>query len=83
MSVNETWYAVRGVLTQKQLDRLPPQVYAELQVFDPAEKIQNPQGDGLIYVPPSGHVAGVYARVDTQRGVHKAPANETVRGALG
>ncbi len=36
MSVNETWYAVRGVLTQKQLDRLPPQVYAELQLFDPA-----------------------------------------------
>jgi phage tail sheath protein FI len=34
-------------------------------------------------VPPSGHIAGVYARVDTQRGVHKAPANETVLGALG
>ena len=34
-------------------------------------------------VPPSGHVAGVYARVDAQRGVHKAPANEVVRGALG
>lgn len=54
-----------------------------LQVFDPAEKTQDPTSDGLIYVPPSGHVAGVYARVDTQRGVHKAPANETVRGALG
>ena len=37
----------------------------------------------LVYVPPSGHVAGIYARVDTERGVHKAPANETVRGALG
>ncbi|MDO5737044.1 MAG: phage tail sheath subtilisin-like domain-containing protein [Propionibacteriaceae bacterium] len=32
--------------------------------------------------PPSGHVAGVWARVDTQRGVHKAPANEAVLGAL-
>ncbi len=29
---------------------------------------------GLVYVPPSGHVAGIYARVDTERGVHKAPA---------
>ena len=29
-------------------------------------------------VPPSGHVAGIYARVDTERGVHKAPANELV-----
>lgn len=30
------------------------------------------------YFPPSGAVAGVYARTDTTRGVHKAPANETV-----
>ncbi|MGI5132213.1 phage tail sheath family protein [Pseudonocardia sp. CA-107938] len=36
-----------------------------------------------VYVPPSGHIAGVYARVDTERGVHKAPANEVIRGALG
>jgi hypothetical protein len=32
---NQIWYAVRGVLTKRQLDSLPPQVYAELQVFDP------------------------------------------------
>ena len=38
--------------------------------------------DGRL-VPPSGSVAGVYARVDTERGVHKAPANEVVRGAIG
>jgi phage tail sheath protein FI len=31
-------------------------------------------------VPPSGHVIGVYARVDNTRGVHKAPANEEVEG---
>ncbi len=37
----------------------------------------------LINVPPSGHVAGIYARSDASRGVHKAPANEIVRGALG
>ena len=54
-----------------------------LQVFDPATSIQDPSGPGLQYVPPSGHVAGIYARVDGQRGVHKAPANEVVRGALG
>jgi len=34
-------------------------------------------------VPPSGHVVGVYARTDIERGVHKAPANEVVRGILG
>jgi phage tail sheath protein FI len=34
-----------------------------------------------IAVPPSGHIAGIYARNDNERGVHKAPANEVVRGA--
>jgi phage tail sheath protein FI len=33
-------------------------------------------------VPPSGHVAGVWARNDDTRGVHKAPANEVIRGAM-
>lgn len=33
-------------------------------------------------LPPSGFVCGVYARNDVERGVHKAPANEVVRGAL-
>ena len=46
-----------------------------IQVFDPAS-------NGNIYVPPSGHIAGVYSRVDGQRGIHKAPANETILGAL-
>ncbi len=30
------------------------------------------------YIPPSGAVMGVYSRTDTNRGVHKAPANETI-----
>lgn len=34
-------------------------------------------------LPPSGVVAGIYSRVDEQRGVHKSPANEMVSGALG
>lgn len=50
--------------------------YPWIEVFDPAT-------DALKYVPPSGHIAGVYARVDTQRGVHKAPANEVILGATG
>lgn len=36
----------------------------------------------IITIPPSGHMAGIYARTDTLRGVHKAPANEIVKGAL-
>ena len=57
-----------------------------IKVFDPASRIMNPNGrdeELLISLPPSGHIAGVYARVDAQRGVHKAPANEVIFGALG
>lgn len=39
--------------------------------------------DKPVFYPPSGHIAGVFARVDAERGVHKAPANEVIRGALG
>jgi phage tail sheath protein FI len=46
-----------------------------IQVYDPEK--------GNIFVAPSGHMAGIYARSDSERGVHKAPANEIVRGALG
>ena len=53
-------------------------------VYYPWIKVANPLGNGeAVLVPPSGHMAGVYARSDTERGVHKAPANEIVRGALG
>jgi hypothetical protein len=34
------------------------------------------------FVPPSGHIAGVYARSDQRIGVHKAPANEILEGVL-
>ena len=40
-------------------------------------------GGKQVTQPPSGHLAGVYARVDAERGVHKAPANEAIRGAIG
>ena len=33
-------------------------------------------------IPPGGHMAGIYNRTDSERGVHKAPANEVVRGAI-
>jgi phage tail sheath protein FI len=49
--------------------------YPWIEVFDPATGRNIP-------VPPSGHVAGVWARSDVDRGVHKAPANEVIRGAV-
>lgn len=39
-----------------------------------------PEGSKL--VPANGHVTGIYARSDVERGVHKAPANEVVRGII-
>lgn len=33
-----------------------------------------------VLVPPGGHLAGIYARTDIERGIHQAPANEDVRG---
>ena len=53
-----------------------------IKVSDPVEKLMHPVNDGNIFVPPSGHITGVYARVDADRGVHKAPGNEIIRGAL-
>jgi phage tail sheath protein FI len=40
-------------------------------------------GDQTLFLPPSGHVIGVYARTDNERGVWKAPANEVIRGLTG
>lgn len=42
----------------------------------------DPTQPSELALPPSGFVAGIYARNDVQRGVWKAPANETVTGAL-
>jgi hypothetical protein len=53
-----------------------------IQVFDEPTQLIDPDGSGEVYVGPSGHMAGIYSRVDHERGVHKAPANEVVRGAL-
>lgn len=49
--------------------------YPWVKTFDPAA------GQSRL-MPPSGHVAGIWARNDSERGVHKAPANEVVRGAV-
>ena len=47
-----------------------------LQMYDAGAKRSD-------YFPPSGAIAGIYARSDNERGVHKAPANEVVRGCTG
>jgi phage tail sheath protein FI len=51
-------------------------------LYWPYVKIFDPVSGTNQFVPPSGHVAGLWARSDNERGVHKAPANEVVRGAI-
>ncbi|MDQ1493476.1 MAG: uncharacterized protein QOJ23_5990, partial [Actinomycetota bacterium] len=46
-----------------------------IKIFDPAS------GEN-VFVPPSGHMAGFWSRIDDTRGVHKAPANEVLRGVV-
>ena len=51
-------------------------------LYFPWVGISNPFGSGRIYVPPSGHLAGVYATNDNTFGVYEAPANEPIKSAL-
>ncbi len=55
--------------------------YAAL--YYPWIKARNPVSGKDDLWPPSGHIAGAFARTDAEQGVHKAPANTNLRGALG
>ncbi|MFJ7219114.1 phage tail sheath family protein [Amycolatopsis sp. NPDC098790] len=42
--------------------------------------VNDPSTNQFVEAPPSGHIIGIYARTDVERGVHKAPANAVIRG---
>jgi phage tail sheath protein FI len=52
-------------------------------LYYPWLEVMNPLTNQPLMVPPSGHMAGVWTRTDSTRGVHKAPANEVVLGVNG
>ncbi len=57
--------------------------HGQAAIYYPWIKIADPTRKGAqMFCPPSGHVAGVWARVGVERGVHKAPANEALLGAV-
>jgi uncharacterized protein len=62
---------------QKQRDQFDTKYaaiyYPRVRVYDPSKGLQ-------VVAAPSGHIAGIYARVGDQRGVSKAPANEVIAG---
>ncbi|MBM74963.1 MAG: hypothetical protein CMK59_06160 [Proteobacteria bacterium] len=55
----------------------------DIEVRGPHRRRLNKASSDEVYVPPSGHLCGIMARVDGERGVHKAPANELVFGITG
>ena len=76
-------FKVEGALTPGVIAPAPrTEVGSYGAVYFPWIKVADPSGK-TVDVPPSGHIAGIYARNDATRGVHKAPANEVVLGALG
>lgn len=53
-------------------------------LYYPWIQVANPRKNGKpIFVPPCGHMMGIWSRTDETRGVYKAPANETPRGVIG
>lgn len=52
-------------------------------IYYPWVTARDPVSDKTAAIPPSGHILGIYARSDVERGVHKAPANEIVQGITG
>ncbi|MDB5934428.1 MAG: Phage tail sheath family protein [Massilia sp.] len=60
----------------------PPRDTSYAAIYYPWVRVFDPFTRDTVLVPPAGHVAGIYARSDRERGVHKAPANEVVRDII-
>ncbi|MBE9594778.1 MAG: phage tail sheath family protein [Proteobacteria bacterium] len=70
--------AAQGDTDVGSLDRPADSKYAAF--YSPWIKVFDPLTNTNKLIPPGGHIAGVYARSDIERGVHKAPANEVLKG---
>ncbi|WP_028973416.1 phage tail sheath family protein [Spirochaeta cellobiosiphila] len=69
---------------EKGIDSIPmPRDSSMGAYYFPWVEMYDTELDRNVFAPPSGGIAGVYGRVDSTRGVHKAPANEIFRGAVG
>jgi hypothetical protein len=71
---------VKGVDTQR---RSVDSTRGYAALYYPWLRVPPARAGAPILVPPSGHVCGIIARSDLSRGVHKAPANEIINGAVG
>jgi phage tail sheath protein FI len=71
----------RGRAAKNKAARPPDSKYGAY--YFPHLVMPNPFGEGDVVVPPSGHMAGIYASNDADRGVHKAPANRAIKTVTG
>ena len=70
--------------TRGQFDNTYAAFYAPaIRVLNPLYSSNSEAQPRELVLPPSGHICGIYARNDSQRGVHKTPANEIIREAVG
>jgi phage tail sheath protein FI len=75
-------FAVVSVRRGENNDNIrPPQDTTYASFYAPWIEVYDPVSRGPILIPPTGHITGLIARTDIERGVHKAPANEVVRDA--
>jgi len=70
----------RGVDEVRQQRRSLSDINGAL--YYPWIKVVDGPASGGGFIPPCGHIAGIYARSDQAFGVHKAPANEVLKGAI-
>jgi phage tail sheath protein FI len=75
--------AAKGSAPTSLAPRTTLQASMHAAFYYPWIAVADPQTGAAVLVPPGGHVLGVYARTDAERGVHKAPANEALRGTVG
>lgn len=73
--------AVNSTVVMEQRSALSGEAGGYGALYYPWLWVQGGNGQSR-YVPPCGHLAGIYSRTDRSIGVHKAPANEVVEGAL-
>lgn len=68
---------------QERVDTiLPPVTSSYAAIYYPWLRVLDSRTNDTRLVPPGGHMVGIYAKTDVERGVHKAPANVEVRGIM-
>jgi len=75
---------LQSQINDKDTAKLQPPADTSYSAFYyPWINTRHPETGNIIQLPVTGHMAGVYARTDIERGVHKAPANEMLFGPIG